>query len=119
MDAERAAAANGEVQKLLKAGFIRECQYPEWILNAVLVKRLNGMWRMCVDYTNLNKVCPKDSYSLAKFDKLVNGTVGHALLSFMDLFSGYHQIPFCLEDQEKTTYIMDRGLHYYKMMPSY
>ena len=98
MGPEKAAAANAEVQKLLEAGFIRECQYSEWISNVVLVKKPNGTWRMYVDFTDLNKVCPKDSYLLLKIDKLVDTMAGHALLSFMDAFSGYHQIRLCLED---------------------
>ena len=57
MGPERAAAANTEVQKLLQVGFIRECQYPEWISNVVLVKKPNGTWRMCMDFTDLNKTC--------------------------------------------------------------
>ena len=51
-----------ETQKLLSAGHIREIQYPKWLANVVLVKRGNGKWRMCVDFTDLNKACPKDSY---------------------------------------------------------
>lgn len=117
MGPERAAAANTEVQKLLEAVFIRECQYPEWISNVILVKKPNGTWRMCVDFTDLNKACSKDSYPLPKIDKLVDATAGHALVSFMDAFSGYHQIPLCPEDQEKTAFITDRGLHCYKVMP--
>jgi len=50
-----------ETQKLLSVGHIREIQYPEWLANVVLVKKANGKWRMCVDFTNLNKACPKDS----------------------------------------------------------
>ena len=117
MGPECAAAANTEVQKLLEAGFIRECQYPEWVSNVVLVKKPNGTWRMCVDFTDLNKACPKDSYPLPKIDKLVDATAEHALLSFMDAFSGYHQIPLHPEDEEKTAFITDRGLHCYKVMP--
>ena len=70
-----------------------------------------------MDFTNLNKACLKDSYSLPKIDKLVDATAGHALLSFMDAFSGYHQIPLCPECEEKAAFIMDCGLHCYKMMP--
>jgi len=66
------------VQKLLEAGFIRECQYPDWISNVVLVKKPNRTWRMCVDFTNLNKACPKDIYPLPKIDKLVETTARHA-----------------------------------------
>jgi len=117
MNLETAAAANAEVQKLLEAGFIQECQYPKWISNVALVKKPNGTWRMCVDFIDLNKACPKDSYLLSKIDKLVDATAGHALLSFMDDFSGYHQVPLCPEDQEKTAFIIYRGLYCYKMMP--
>ena len=72
---------------------------------------------MCVDFTDLNKAYPKDSYLLPKIDKLVDATDGHTLLSFMDAFSGYHQIPLCLKDQGKIAFITDRCLHCYKMMP--
>jgi len=61
MGPERAATTTTKVQKLLKAGFVRECQYPEWISNVILVKTSNGTWRMCVDFINLNKAHPKDS----------------------------------------------------------
>jgi len=111
MGLERAFVANAEVQKLLEASFIRECQYLEWISNVVLVKKPNGTWRMCVNFTDLNKAYPRDSYPLSKINKLVDATDRHALLSFMDAFSGYHQIPLCLEDQEKTAFITDRGFH--------
>jgi len=81
--------------------------------NVILVEKPNG----CVDFTDLNKACPKDSYPLPKFDKLVDATAGHALLSFMDAFSWCHQITLCLKDQDKTAFITDRGLHCYKVMP--
>jgi len=72
---------------------------------------------MYVDFTDLNKACPKDSYPLPKIDKLVDAMAGYALLSFMDAFSGYHQILLYPDDQEKTAFIIDQGLHHYKMMP--
>ena len=98
---ERIEAAKAEVQKLLKANFIRECQYSNWLSNVVLVKKPNGKWRMCVDFTDLNKACPKDDYPLPKIDRLVDSTAGHALLSFMDANAGYHQIPI-LQNSQKT-----------------
>jgi len=73
---------------------------------------------MCVYFTDLNKTCPKDSFPLLKIDKLVDAMAGHALLSFMAAFSRYHQIPQCLEDQEKIPLIIDQDLYCYKMMPS-
>ena len=87
---------------------------PEWISNVVLVKKSNRTRRMCVDFMDLNKAYPKDSYPLLKIDKLVDATAEHVLLSFVDAFSRYHHIPFCPEDQEKTAFIPDRGLHCYK-----
>jgi hypothetical protein len=114
---ERNAAIMEEVDKLLKAGFIREVYYPEWLANVVMVKKSTGKWRMCVDFTDLNKACPKDSYPLPRIDQLVDYTAGHKLLSFMDAFSGYNQIQMAEEDQEKTAFITSRELFCYKVMP--
>uniref|UniRef100_A0A2N9GFR2 Uncharacterized protein n=1 Tax=Fagus sylvatica TaxID=28930 RepID=A0A2N9GFR2_FAGSY len=111
---ERNTAVMEEVDKLLKAGFIREVYYPEWLANVVMVKKSTGKWRMCVDFTDLNKACPKDSYPLPRIDQLVDSTAGHKLLSFMDAFSGYNQIQMTEGDQEKTAFITSRGLFCYK-----
>ena len=73
-----------EVEKLLEVDFIREVFYPDWLANVVTVKKSNVKWRMCVNFTDLNKVYPKDSFPLPRVDKLVNPTTGHKLLSFMD-----------------------------------
>jgi len=83
----------------------------------VLVKKTTGKWRMCVDFTDLNKACPKDSFPLPRIDLLVDSTSGHELLTFMDAFSGYNQIHMDEIDQGKTSFITDRGLYCYKMMP--
>ena len=114
---ERYEAINGEVEKFLRVGFIQEVNYPEWILNVVLVKKANGKWRICVDFTDLNKACPKDSFHLPKIDQLVDSTVGHDLLSFMDTFSGYNQIPMYEHDEESTSFITNHGLFCYRVMP--
>ena len=90
-----------EIKKLLEANFIREVFYPNWLPNVVMVKKSNGKWRMCVDFTDLNKVCLKDSFPLPMIDQLVNSTTGHKLLSFMDAFSRYNQILMDEDDQEK------------------
>ena len=104
-----------DVNKLLSAGFIREVYYPDWLANVVLVKKAYGKWRMCMDFTDLNKTCPKDSFPLPRIDQLVDSTAG--LLMFMDAFSGYNQIKMAEEDQEKTTFITSQGLYCYKVMP--
>ena len=89
---ERDKAVAKEVRKLLEAGFIREVYYPDWLANVVMVRKNNEKWRMCVDFTDLNKACPKDNYPLPRIDTLVDSTARHELLSFMDAFSGYNQI---------------------------
>ena len=87
---ERYRAIAEEVGKLQEAGFIREEYYPNWLAYVVVVKKANGKWRMCVNFTDLNKACPKDSYPLLRVDILVDSTSWHQLLSFMDTFSGYN-----------------------------
>ena len=114
---ERDNAIKEEVQKLTLAKFIQEVYYPNWLANVVIVKKANGKWRMCVDFTDLNKACPKDSYPLPRIDQLVNSTAGHRLLSFMDAFSRYNQIRMDEADQEKTSFVTSQGSFCYKVMP--
>ena len=82
-----------------------------------MVKKANGKWRMCVDFIDLNKACPKDSYPLLRIDTLVDSTMRHQLLSFMDAFSGYNQIRMEETNQEKTSFVTSQGLFCYKVMP--
>ena len=84
----RNKAVMDEVNKLLVANFIKEVYYPEWLANVIMVKKANGKWRMCVDFTDLNNTCPKDSFPLLRIDQLVDSTAGHKLLTFMDGFFG-------------------------------
>ena len=79
-----------EVEKLLATRFIWEVYYPKWLANVVMVKKSNEKWRMCVDFTDLNNACPKDSFPLLRIDHLFDSTAGHELLTFMDAFSGYN-----------------------------
>ena len=106
---ERDDAIKEEVQKLMAAKFIREVYYPNWLANVVMVKKANGKWRMCVDFTDLNRACPKDSYPLPRIDQLVDSTTGHKLLSFMDAFSRYNQIKMDEADQEKTSFVTSQA----------
>ena len=69
-----------------------EVYYPTWLANPVLVKKEDQFWRMCVDFTDLNKACPKDCFPLPRIDRLVDATVGFDVLCFLDAFKGYHQI---------------------------
>ena len=72
--------------------------FPEWLANVILVKKANGKWRMCMDFTNLNKACLKESFPLSRIDQLVDSIVGYKLLTFMDAFLGYNQIKMAEED---------------------
>ena len=114
---ERNKAIMDEVNKLLTANFIREVHYPEWLANVVMVKKANGKWRMCIDFTDLNQAYPKDSFPLPRIDQLVDSMVGHKLLTFMDAFSGYNQILMAKENQEKTAFVTSQGLYCYRVMP--
>ena len=114
---ERQKAINEEVSKLLQARAIREVEYPEWLANVVLVKKANGKWRLYIDFTDINKACPKDNFPLPRIDLIVDGTAGHELLSFMDAFSGYNQISMDPDDQENTSFVTAQGTYCYRVMP--
>ena len=94
-----------EIRKLLEADFIREVYYPNWLANVVMVKKANEKWRMCINFTDLNRACPKDNYPIPRIDTLVDSTARHELLSFMDTFSGYNQIKMNEDDQERTSFV--------------
>ena len=83
----------------------------------VVVPKKGSKWHVCVDYTNFNEACPKDSFPLPLIDQIVDATAWHSILSFLDAFSGYHQIPLHLPDVEKTTFITPHGFYYYNVMP--
>jgi hypothetical protein len=91
--------------------------YPDWLVNPVLVPKKNKEWRMCIDYTNLNKACKKDPFGLLRIDQVMDSTTGCSLLSFLDCYSGYHQIPLKEEDQIKTSFITLFGAFCYITMP--
>ena len=116
MSAEKQKAVQEETHKLVKAEFIKEVKYPTWLANVVMVKKPSGKWRMCTDYTDLNKVCPKDSYPLPSIDQLVDNASGYDLLSFMDAYSGYNQIRMHPEDEEKTSFMTDKANYCYRVM---
>ena len=114
---DRQKVIKDEVDKLLEVGFIREVEYPNWLANVVVVPKKEGKWLVCVDYTNLNNACPKDSFPLPRIDQIVDSTAGQGMLSFLDAFSGYHQIPMAPTNEEKTAFITPHGLYCYKVMP--
>ena len=113
---ERNRAIVEEVRKLQEASFIREVYYLDWLANVVMVKKASEKWRMCVDFTNLNKACPKDSYPFPWVNVLVDSRARHQLLSFMDTFLSYNQIRMHENDQEKTSFVTSQGLFCYRVM---
>ncbi|KAM1538441.1 hypothetical protein ACFX10_003357 [Malus domestica] len=125
-DAERYKAMKAEVEKLKGISFFREVNYPTWVANVNLVKKNQTkeslmlqkvLWRMCVDYTDLNKGCLNDSFPLPFIDRLIDSTTRYELLSFMGTYSGYNQILMNPLDQEHIAFTTDRGLYCYKVMP--
>ncbi|KAL0347110.1 UNVERIFIED_CONTAM: Retrovirus-related Pol polyprotein from transposon [Sesamum calycinum] len=115
--AERSQAIKEVVEKLLKAKYVRPLQYPEWLANVVLVPKSSEKWHLCIDFMDLNKVCPKDPFPLPGIDVLVDSTFECEMLSFLDAYQGYNQIPLAPEDQEKTSFVIDQGVFCYNVMP--
>jgi hypothetical protein len=105
-----------EVCKLLAAGFIRECKHSVWLANPVLIPKKTGGLRMCIDYTDLKKHCPKDPFPLPRIDQVVDSTAGSVLLCFLDYYSGYHKIALHPDDEDKTAFITPHGIYCYKVM---
>jgi hypothetical protein len=116
MSDDKSKGARNEVKRLLSAGVIREVKYPEWLANTVMVKKANGKWRMCIDFTDLNKACPKDEFPLQRIDSLVDAAASLELMSLLDCYSGYHQI-WMKEDEPKTSFITPSGTYCYLRMP--
>jgi hypothetical protein len=83
----------------------------------VVIPKANGSGRLCVDFTSLNKACPKDPYPLPRIDQIVDSTADCDLLCFLDAFFGYHQIKMAREDKEKTAFITPCGVYCYVCMP--
>jgi hypothetical protein len=105
MSDDKVIAVKYEVQRLLDASIIREVMYPKWLANTMPVKKKNGKWRMCIDFTNLNKVTPKDNYPLPRMDQVIISTASAAIISLLDCFSSYQQCWMAKEDEEKTSFI--------------
>src|SRR6266540_3155759 len=106
-----------KVDKLLRADFIREVRHPDWLANPVVMPKANDKWRVCINYTDLNKACPKDPFPLPRIDQIVDSIAGCDLLCFLDAYSGYHQISKCREDDEKTAFVAPSGVYCYIRMP--
>jgi hypothetical protein len=117
MSNEKIEAAKAEVHHLLEANFIEPVAYPTWLANVVMVQNKSGKWRMCIDFTSLNKACPKDNFPLPRIDKIVDSAVRCEVMSLLDCFSGYHQIYMKEEDKASTSFITPFGMYCFVRMP--
>lgn len=104
MSDDKVAVVKADAQRLLDARVIREVQYPTWLANTMSVKKKNDKWQMCIDFTDLNKACPKDDFPLPRIDKVVDDAANSQLMSLLDCFSGYHQIWMRKEDEKKISF---------------
>ena len=98
---EHVEAVRQEVMKLKEAGAIQEIFFPEWLTNTVVVKKMNGKWRVCVDFTDLNRACLKDPFPMPKIDQLVDATYGHPRMSFLDDFEIITKLPWLLKTRRR------------------
>jgi hypothetical protein len=117
MSDEKTEAAKAEVHRLLEANFIEPIAYPTWLANVVMVQKKSGKWRMCIDFTSLNKACPKDNFLLPRIDKIVDSTAGCEVVSLLDCFSVCHQIYMKEEDKASTSFITPFGTYCFIRMP--
>jgi hypothetical protein len=117
MSDEKTKAAKAEVHRLLEANFIEPVAYPTWLANIVMVQKKSGKWRMCIDFTSLNKACPKDNFLLPRIDKIVDSAAGCEVMSLLDYFSSYHQIYMKEEDKASTSSITPFGTYCFIRMP--
>ncbi|GJQ94559.1 reverse transcriptase domain-containing protein [Tanacetum coccineum] len=115
--ADRNQAIQEEVGKLVEAGIMKEVHYHDWLSNPVMVKNHDDSWRMCVDFKDQNRACPKDGYPLPKIDWKVESLCGFPFKCFLDAYKGYHRIQMAKENEEKTAFITSQGIFCYTKMP--
>ncbi|GJW30837.1 reverse transcriptase domain-containing protein [Tanacetum coccineum] len=113
---DRNMAAYKETEELTKAGILRKVKHQTWVANPVMVKKSDGGWRMCVDFTSINKECPKDCYPLPEIDRKIESLSGFRLKCFLDAYKGYHQIQMAEEDEDKIAFYAGGGVFCYKKM---
>ncbi|GJQ97173.1 reverse transcriptase domain-containing protein [Tanacetum coccineum] len=114
---KRVKAIQAEVQKLVEARIMHKVYYHDWLSNPVMVKKHDGSWRMCVDFTNLNKACSQDCYPLLEIDWKVESLYDYAFKCFLDAYKGYHQIQMAELDEEKMSFHTPNGVYCYTKMP--
>ena len=117
MSDKKTEAAKTEVHRLLEVRFIEPIAYPAWLANIVMVQKKSSKWRMCIDFTSLNKACPKDNFHLPRIDKIIDSTTGYKVMSLLDCFSGYHQIYMQEEDKASTSFITPLDTYFFIWMP--
>jgi hypothetical protein len=117
MSDEKTEVAKVEVHRLLEDNFIEPVAYPTWLANVVMVQKKSGKWRMCIDFTSLNKACPKDNFPLPRIDKIVDSAVGCEVMSLLDCFSGYHETYMKEEDKASTSFITPFDTYCFIRMP--
>jgi ribonuclease HI len=117
MSDKKMEVAKAEVHRLLEANFIEPIAYFTWLANVVMVEKKSGKWRMCIDFTSLNKACPKDNFPLPRIDKIVDSAARCEVMSLLDCFSGYHQIYMKEEDNANTSFFTPFGMYCFIRMP--
>nr|GEW43475.1 reverse transcriptase domain-containing protein [Tanacetum cinerariifolium] len=113
----RITIACKEVDELTKAGLLREVKYQTWVAYPVMVKKSDKGWRMCIDFMDINKACPKDFYPLREIDWKVESLSGFHLKCFLDVYKGYLHIQMEKGDEDKTTFFTEKGVFCYKKTP--
>jgi hypothetical protein len=103
MSEEKIDVAKAEVQDLLDTGFIREVRYPQWLANIVMVRKKNEKWRMCTNFTDLNKCCPKDDFPLARIDQIVDSAASYDIMALLDYFQAITRYGFAEKTKKKLT----------------
>jgi hypothetical protein len=117
VNSRKATAIKAEVEELLKVGFIYPIHLTQWVSNPIPVDKKQGTIRVCIDFCDLNKACPKDNYPTPFIIHIIDECAGCEAFLFMDGFLGYNQIQIKLEDQHKTAFICPWGTFAYRKMP--
>nr|GEU42506.1 reverse transcriptase domain-containing protein [Tanacetum cinerariifolium] len=114
---ERNKAIHTQVEELTKANILREVKYQTWVLNPIIVKKASQRWKLCIDFTNINKACPKEHHSIPMIEQKVEDLYKHRLKCFLDAYKGYHHIPIADKDEEKTAFYIREGVFCYRRLP--